>query len=569
LDVRQRDRLALPLQFRLLMLRRLESLLLALSSVLWLAGCGGFQNDPAEYVYQCETSEEAAFDFQPWGTVRCGEGDPNLPPEPTLPTNICRTLVADKTFPDESKLDTARVQEALTACKDTGGAVKLVADGDKNVFLTAHIEVEGVVLWVDENVWLMASRNPDLYQETGNCGKMGVTDSTACLDFIQVRGRNPGIVGRGHIDGQGGEPLVDRDYSWWQLSGALRNINGSIGNPQLINLERGVTGFLLYGVHLHDAAKFHVKITATPEDGICDVPGKGYTIWGVTILTPRKVYNSQGIHLTAHFARNTDGIDPGTTNVAQCGVIACNTVSTSDDQIAIKGGHSVKDLIIAHNHFGTGHGLSIGSETYGQNINDQGTIDRGILNVLAYDITIDADSRSVGHDATDADFNGIRIKSDISRGGLVGDIQYRDICMRDQNNPLLISTAYNPLFAGELYPEFATVTLQNIRHVTCMNTKPLVVNIEGHSRVRRAGPITLDNVVIDNIGPLNVYAEYADITLGPGGANFVPKGVDVNLTDNSTGESTPKKCVFPRLPAPELPDGWLHDPGGHGAGAHD
>jgi hypothetical protein len=92
-----------------------------------------------------------------------------------------------------------------------------------------------------------------------------------------------------------------------------------------------------------------------------------------------------------------------------------------------------------------------------------------------------------------------------------------------------------------------------------MNSKPLVVNIEGHSRVRRTGPVTLDNVVIDNIGPLNVYSEYADITIGPGGANFRPKGVDVNLTDESSDDSIPKKCVFPKLPAPELPEGWLND----------
>jgi hypothetical protein len=54
-----------------------------------------------------------------------------------------------------------------------------------------------------------------------------------------------------------------------------------------------------------------------------------------------------------------------------------------------------------------------------------------------------------------------------------------------------------------------------------------------------------------------VYAEYVDIELGPGDVNFRPRGVDVNLTDNINGESTPKKCVFPRLPAPELPEGWL------------
>ena len=69
----------------------------------------------------------------------------------------------------------------------------------------------------------------------------------------------------------------------------------------------------------------------------------------------------------------------------------------------------------------------------------------------------------------------------------------------------------------------------------------------------------MDNVVIDNISPLDVYAEYIDITLGPGDANFVPAGVDVNLTDNSQGTGTPKRCVFPKLPAPQLPDGWLRE----------
>ena len=117
---------------------------------------------------------------------------------------------------------------------------------------------------------------------------------------------------------------------------------------------------------------------------------------------------------------------------------------------------------------------------------------------------------------------------------------------------------YRPLFAGELFPAFGHISLENVRHVTCMNTKPLVVNIEGHSQVRRAGPVTLDNVVIDNLGPHNVYAEYADITLGPGGANFRPDGKTVNLTDDSTGDRKPKQCVFPKLPAPELPEGWLH-----------
>ncbi len=526
-----------------------------LLSLVALLGCEPLQNDPTGYVYMCETSSEAAF-ITAGGEATCGEDDPNLPEEPSFPTDVCRVLEANNTTPDEDNLDTDRVQAALHECKG-GGAVKLVANGDKNVFIAAHLEVDSVILWVDDGVTLYASRNAELYQESGNCGVMGVSDSSACLDFIQVRGRNPGIVGDGTIDGQGGEPLLGKDYSWWQMSGALRSVNGSIGNPQLINLERGTTGFLLYRVTLHDAAKFHVKLTATPEDGTCDEPGEGFIVWGVTILTPSKLYNNQGLLMTPHFSRNSDGVDPGTTDLATCGVIACNTITTGDDQIAIKGGHLVEDLIIAHNHFGTGHGMSIGSETYGEIIEEDGTVRRGVSNIQIYDLTIDADSRSVGYDSTDADFNGIRIKSDVSRGGNVDNITYRDICMRDMNFAIVMSTAYNPLFAGDLVPEFGRIHFQDVRHVSCMGTMQPVVTVEGHSAVRTAGKVTMDNVIIDNIGPPSVYAEYIDLEFGPGDVNFEPRGTGVTITDNRDGTSNPKDCVFPELPAPKVPDDWL------------
>ncbi len=524
-----------------------------------LLGCAPVSNDPAGFDYVCGSSPQAAFVVKDdhvtiGGGEICGAGDPNLPPEPRLPETVCQTVVADKTFPDEDRLDTQRIQAALTACKGMG-AVKLVTDGDNDAFVSGPLVVDSVILWVDEGVTLYTSRNPEVFQETGNCGVPGVSDSEACQEFITVSGTSPGIVGDGTIDGQGPEPLVGRDYSWWQLSGALRSTDGSIGNPQLINLTSGTTGFLMYRITLYDSPKFHVKITSNPADGSCDTPGEGYIVWGITLLSPSKLYNSRGEYIWPHFARNTDGVDPGTTNRATCGVIACNTITTSDDQIAIKGGHLVKDLIIAHNHFGTGHGMSIGSETYGT----QGTgpdAERGVQNVLVYDLTIDADSRAVGHDATDADFNGIRIKSDISRGGLVENIVYRDVCLRDMTNAIMITTAYNPLFSGDHFPEFRRVEFQNVRHVSCMNTSQPVVVIEGHGPTRRGGPVLLDNVVIDNIGPQAVAAEYTDIELGPGPVNFVPQGPGVTVRNDIAG-GQPRECVFPTLPAPALPEGWL------------
>jgi polygalacturonase len=538
----------------------MRKFLLAFPALSGAFGCAPLSEDAVGFTYQCGESEDAAYvvvddHVTVGGGAICGEGDPNLPPEPRMPDVVCETLVADKTTPDESRLDTDRIQAALTACKGKG-AVKLVADGANNTFLAGHLEVDSVILWVDKGVTLYGSRNPDLFQKTGSCGVPGASDSDSCVPLISVSGTNPGIVGDGVIDGQGGEPLVGRDYSWWQLSGALRSTDGSLGNPQMINLNSGTTGFLMYRITLYNAAKFHVKITSNPTDGTCDAPGEGYTVWGVTILTPSKLYNSQGLFMTPHFARNTDGIDPGTTNTATCGVIACNTVSTSDDQIAIKGGHLVKDLVIAHNHFGTGHGMSIGSETYGTVSGPEG-VQRGVQNILIYDLTIDANTRSVGHDASVADFNGIRIKSDISRGGLVDNIVYRDICMRDMNNAILISTAYNPLFSGNYFPEFRRIEFQNVRHVGCTSDVQPVVTIEGHSEVRRAGPVKFDNVVIDNIGPGAVAAEYADIELGPGPVNFMPQGRSVNVANNVNGNAQPYQCVFPKLPAPEAPPGFI------------
>lgn len=531
-----------------------------IAAALASSACAPLDDAPTGYEYQCGTSQEAAWDTAGGQTV-CGQGDPNLQ-EPQLPTDICQTIKATKSTPDEDHLDTDLVQAALDACKGLG-AVKLVADGANNAFVTAHLDIDSVVLWIDDGVTLYASRNPDLYQKTGNCGVQGVNDSEACQDFITVMGASPGIVGDGTIDGQGGEPLVKRNFSWWQLSDALRSVDGSIGNPTLINLSKGTSGFVLYRVTLHDSPKFHVKITSSPPPdatgnaGPCDTHGKGFIVWGVTLLTPSKLYNSQGVLLTPHSARNTDGIDPGTTDKATCGVIACNTVSTSDDQIAIKGGHLVKDVIIAHNHFGTGHGMSIGSETYGLASNPDGTIDRGVQNITVYDLTIDADSRSVGEGATAADFNGIRIKSDVSRGGLVDNIIYRDVCMRDTANAILISTAYNPQFAGSSLPEFRHIEMHDVRHVTCMNTTMPVVTMEGHSLTQRTGPVTLDNVIIDNLGPPSVAAEYADFVLGPGAVNFVPDGPGVTVANNISGNAPPRECVFPTLPAPKLPDGWL------------
>jgi hypothetical protein len=119
-------------------------------------------------------------------------------------------------------------------------------------------------------------------------------------------------------------------------------------------------------------------------------------------------------------------------------------------------------------------------------------------------------------------------------------------------------TAYNPLFAGTLYPDFKRLTFQNIHHVSCMSTQQPVVTIEGFNALHRTGPVTLDNVVVDNSGPATVAAEHVDITMGPRASNFTLAGPGVVVTDAVTEPASPRRACSRRCRWPRKPAGWFH-----------
>src|SRR6202021_32662 len=114
----------------------------------------------------------------------------------------------------------------------------------------------------------------------------------------------------------------------------------------------------------------------------------GFTAWGVHLLTPV----TRGMD-----ARNTDGIDPGSsTNIT----IAHSWIDNGDDNVAIKTG--VTHMSVIDNHFYSGHGMSIGSET---NTGDSFLLVDGLTE--------------------DHTTSGIPIKSNATRGGLVHDLVYK------------------------------------------------------------------------------------------------------------------------------------------------
>ncbi|MDQ2665507.1 MAG: glycoside hydrolase family 28 protein [Gemmatimonadota bacterium] len=222
--------------------------------------------------------------------------------------------------------------------------------------------------------------------------------------------------------------------------------------------------------------------------------GSGFTAWGVIIDTrdPR--------------ARNTDGIDPSSaTNVT----ITHSFINTGDDDVAIKAGSNGPSMYmtISHNHFYRGHGVSIGSETNG-----------GASAIRVFDLSIDG-----------AD-NGLRIKSNASRGGLVHDVSYADVCMRNVKHPIEMDTHYSASeqTEGSLIPEFRDIRLENVR-------------VEGGGQVILDGydaarPLRMvwSTVTFDNPSRYKLTALHADIRQGAGATNLPISGEDVHLGGGSS-----------------------------------
>jgi polygalacturonase len=413
----------------------------------------------------------------------------------------------------EDKLDTERIQKALDTC-GSGKAVELadhvgpLAGMPGYAYLTGPLELrEGVTLLIDKGVTLYGSRDPKVYEIPNPDAKVGdpikcgtsmprptsfPTFATGagrprggCRPLITINVKNAAIMGDGVIDGRGYAKLLGKDYSWWEMARKAEPKDDLYYSTRLIVASKA-DGLVLYRITLHNSPNFHVSVNGT----------NGFTAWGVHLLTPvDKKYD----------ARNTDGIDPGTsTNVT----VAHSWIDNGDDNIAIKQG--VTHMSVLDNHFYTGHGMSIGSETV-----------QGQSFLLVDGLTEDHTT------------SGVRIKSNVKRGGPVHDLVYRNICMRGVQNPIAISPYYtnqtvepfeDPKYEGDRIPDYKRITLENIYSET-----PGDVLIAGLNEEHRT-EVTLKNVVIEGIKPSQVHLNFADLALAGSGANFGLDGKSVKVT---------------------------------------
>ncbi|MFP5230070.1 MAG: pectinesterase family protein [Acidobacteriota bacterium] len=426
--------------------------------------------------------------------------------EPAIPP-ACVTLQAALAAPngvlsdaDERRLDTGRIQQAIDGCA-AGKAVVLQSHGTRNVFLTGPLQLKsGVTLVVDANTILAASRDPRVFDiAPGSCGIVS-QHGHGCKGMITaVDTTGSGIMGDGSIDGRGGAKLLGQQVTWWDLAHQAKITDQSQSVPWML-MVRNSKNFTLYRITLRNSPGFHVSVNQTD----------GFTAWGVKIMTPKT-------------ARNTDGIDPGSSRnvtITHCFIHA------GDDNVAVKSssrGGPASHISVIHNHFYTGHGMSIGSGT-----------DGGVDHLLVDDLTIDG-----------AD-NGIRIKSDRSRGGLVQSAVYRNVCIRETKNPIVLTPLYTT-FSGDKLPVYRDITLENV-HILSPGAYTFLGLDPQHPL-----EVKLDNVFADALDRSEILASNAKITVGPHKGNLAPSGNNVTVESApDTQPGTPLPCEDKFLPFPSL-----------------
>ncbi len=247
---------------------------------------------------------------------------------------------------------------------------------------------------------------------------------------------------------------------------------------------------LINNITLSNSPMFHIAISGTHSGNT--------TVQNVIIRAPGN-------------SPNTDACDVAGTNIL---VQNCD-ISEGDDDFTCGGDTS--GVLLTNNTYGTGHGISIGSFT------DNG----GVSNITVVNCTMNGP------------VNGIRIKSDNDRGGLVHDIHYINIGITNCNFPIQIYGYYNligtpssisPYFAStqavatvtSLTPAFRDITFSNIT-ATSLSGFPV-----GIIWARKEMPAT--NIIFNKI---KVTGNRTFCLYNVSGAQFIDSTINVSANTNT------------------------------------
>lgn len=314
---------------------------------------------------------------------------------------------------DGKTLNTKAIQKAIDAAAKKGGVVTF-APGQ---YLTGSIFLKkGVTLHLDKGVTLLGSQDIKDYPEMpSRIAGIEMVWPAALINILDQD--NVAITGQGTVDGQG--------KPFWDMYWAMRKEYDPKGLRWIVD---------------YDAKRPRTLLVSNSSNvTIKDITLQRAGFWTVHVLYSKNI-TADGIiirnNLGGH-GPSTDGIDIDSSSyvlVQNCD-IDCN-----DDNFCLKAGRDADGLrvnkpteyvLIQNCVAGAGDGLfTCGSETSG-----------GIRHVIARNLK--AKGTKVG----------IRIKSALTRGGVVEDIQVDNIEMDGVGTAILMTMNWNPAYSYSTLPE--------------------------------------------------------------------------------------------------------------------
>jgi polygalacturonase len=351
---------------------------------------------------------------------------------------------------DGKTSDTVAIQAALDASGQAGGSTVKFSPG---IYLSRPLTLRTkTTVSLQKGATLLASpAQTDFLKAGGNW--LAARSNSDFTPFISGNNlTDVAITGKGAIDGNGA--------NWWGPAeeARIRKPGYVLPRPNLIVLNH-CENVRLAGVRLINSPKSHLVLSDCEE----------VAIEGVTVRSPAG-------------AANTDSIDP--INCRNVTITHC-TIDSGDDNIAIKSGKKVEgrefaceNITVTGCVFLHGHGMSIGSETVG-----------GVRHVV------------VNHCRFEDTDNGLRIKSGRGRGGIVEDIRYSNITMKNVH-PAISIVSYYQYSTNDKFPEDdparpITETMPIFRDITISKLTATSTREAGLIVGLPESPVS--NVVLENV----------------------------------------------------------------------
>ncbi|HEY3762923.1 MAG TPA: glycosyl hydrolase family 28 protein [Verrucomicrobiae bacterium] len=315
---------------------------------------------------------------------------------------------------DGVKTNTTAIQAAINAAA-AGGTVNGLSGGTveipAGVYLCGPITMKSAVNLQIDGGAILRMLPFGQYPMTFTTNVVGTTTNITWSAPTFISGSSLHDV---EISGPGA--IDGQGTPWWQYPSEGRAV--MIGPSSCNRL-------LIQNITLSNSPMFHIAIGGGRSANT--------TVQNVTISAPSS-------------SPNTDACDVAGTNI----LIQNNHISEGDDDFTCGGGTS--DVLITNNTYGTGHGISIGSYT------DSG----GVSNILVINCTMNGA------------VNGIRLKSDNNRGGVVQNIEYCNIGLTNVNFPIQAYAYYNEVGTPSSITPYYAAT-QQVASLT--STEPTYRNI--------------------------------------------------------------------------------------------